>query len=206
MTKKLLLPKKLWLTMLVASSITLSVQPSYSLEVLPLQPEKQEYAAKLREAEVYNNKGVELAQQGNFKQAIAAFNQALKIHPNYENAHNNLGLALGSQKKFSEATSAFKQALTINPSNFETYNNLGIALGSLGKYPEAVAAFNQAIQINPKDPTSYQNLGIAFWSQGKLPNAVASLQKARELYSKQNNPDGINYIEDILQQISPLPQ
>lgn len=178
-------------------------QPSFSFPALPtvLGNNNQSAISSIKQAEAHNNSGVELAQQGKLTQAIAAFNQAIKIYPKFEKAHNNLGLALGSQNKFSEAAAAFKRALAINPQNFETYNNLGIALGSQGKLAEAIAVFNQAIQINPKDPTSRQNLGVAFWSQGKLPEAVASLQKAQDLYSAQKNTEGVAHVGEILQQI-----
>jgi tetratricopeptide (TPR) repeat protein len=120
---------------------TIMAQPS--LQASPAISGNQPSLSSANEAEAYNDRGVELAEQGKLAQAIAAFNQAIKISPKFENAHNNLGLALGSQNKFSEAAAAFKRALAINPKNFETYNNLGIALGSQGKLPEAVAAFNQ---------------------------------------------------------------
>lgn len=203
MKKTQVLLKKLRCTVIVASLLTLCVQPSYSLEATAWRsPHKQEISTKnLRQAEAHNNRGVELAGQGRYLDAIAAFNQAIEIYPNYENAHNNLGLALGSQKQFSEAADAFKHALSINPVNFETYNNLGIALGSQGKFSEAIAAFKQAIQIKPNDPTSHQNLALAFWSGGKKPEAITSLHKAKQLYSLQNNPEGINHIEEILQQL-----
>lgn len=202
MMKTLQVPSKLWLTLITTSVLTLGILPSYSLEATLVQLENQESSTmKLRQAEAHNNRGVELAEEGRLAQAIAAFKQAINIYPSYENAHNNLGLALGSQNKFSEAAAAFNQALAINPSNVETYNNLGIALGSQGKFPQAVAAFNQAIQIKPDEPTSYQNLGVAFWSQGRLPEAVTSLQKAKELYLAQKNTEGVEHIEEILEQL-----
>lgn len=153
----------LGVTFLIASLFVLCVQPSYALEVSSARLQNNRDAIdNLRQAEAHNNRGVELAQQGKVPEAIAAFNRAIAVYPNYENAHNNLGLALGSQQQFSQAADAFKHALAINPNNFETYNNLGIALGSQGKFLEAVAAFEQAIQLNPQDPTSHQNLGVAF--------------------------------------------
>lgn len=183
----------------------LVVKPSYAFELVPasvLATVQNPQPAPT--AEVYNNQGVDLAEQGKFAEAIAAFNRAIQIFPDYENAYNNLGLALGSQNKFSEAVAAFNRAIKINPKNFETYNNLGIALGSQGKLAEAIAAFNRAIQLNPEDPTSRQNLGVAFWTQGKVSQAVASLQKARELYAMQNNSEGVQQVGLILSQISSI--
>ncbi|PPS44824.1 tetratricopeptide repeat protein [Chroococcidiopsis sp. TS-821] len=196
--------KKRWVrSALIATGLTsvLLAQPSLS-QAAPMRLADLQSSENLQQAEVYNNQGVELAEQGRLAEAIAAFHRAISIYPEYENAHNNLGLALGNQNKFAEAVAAFNRAIEINPRNFETYNNLGIALGSQGKFAEAIAAFNRAIQINPNDPVARQNLGVAFWSQGKVSQAVASLQKARELYAMQNNPTGMQEVEVILNQIS----
>lgn len=203
MNKPQALLTKLLIPAVVASIATLGMQPSYSLEALPWQVQDKLGAESgtLQVAEVHNNRGVDLAEKGKVSEAIAAFNQAIEIYPKYENAHNNLGLALSRQQQFSQAADAFKQAIAINPKNFETYNNLGIALGSQGKFSEAISAFKQALQIKPDDPTSHQNLGVAFWSQGKLPEAVTSLQKARDLYVRQDNTEGMYYVEHILQHV-----
>ncbi|PIG92949.1 tetratricopeptide repeat protein [Gloeocapsopsis sp. IPPAS B-1203] len=183
------------------TSVFIWIQPSLALDSYIISADMPSIASR-QQAEVHNNQGVELAEQGRLAEAIAAFNRAISIYPEYENAHNNLGLALGNQNKFAEAIAAFNRAIEINPQNFETYNNLGIALGSQGKFAEAIAAFNRAIQINPSDPVSRQNLGVAFWSQGKVSQAVASLQKARELYAMQNNSAGMEEVGVILNQIS----
>ncbi|MUL37084.1 tetratricopeptide repeat protein [Gloeocapsopsis dulcis] len=191
-----------WSLALGFASVFAWTQPSLSLEISPVILADLPFTNGRQQAEVHNNQGVELAEQGRLAEAIAAFNRAIEINPEYENAHNNLGLALGNQNKFTEAIAAFNRAIEINPRNFETYNNLGIALGSQGKFAEAIAAFNRAIQINPNDPVSRQNLGVAFWSQGNVSQAVASLQRARELYAMQNNSAGLEEVGVILNQIS----
>lgn len=177
--------------------------PIFALELMPvaIKQNSQTETKKIQEAQVHNDRGVTLAEQGKIKSAIAAFNQAIKIYPTFENAHNNLGLALSSQNQFAEAVAAFKQALAINPQNLETYNNLGIALGSQGNFTEAITVFNQAVQLDPNEPTSHQNLGVAFWSQGKRPEAVAALQRAKKLYTVQNRPEEVQQVEEIIQQV-----
>ena len=184
-------------------STAILAPPMFAAEFVPvaIKQASPPQAKKIQAAQAYNDRGVTLAEQGKFKSAIAAFNQAIKIYPTFENAHNNLGLALSSQNQFAEAEAAFKQALAINPQNEETYNNLGIALGSQGNFTEAISVFNQAVQINPNEPVSYQNLGVAFWSQGKVPEAVASLQRAKKLYASQNRQQEVQHIEKIIQQV-----
>lgn len=184
-------------------STPIVAQPMFANESMPMaiKQNSQVEAKKIKEAQAYNDRGVTLAEQGKFDSAIAAFNQAIAIYPTFENAHNNLGLALSSQNQFAQAVIAFKQALAINPQNEETYNNLGIALGSQGNFTAAITVFNTAVQINPNEPTSHHNLGVAFWSQGKVAEAIASLQTAKKLYASQNQPEGVQQVEAIIQQV-----
>ena len=72
--------------------------------------------------------GIALANQGKFAEAIAEYTAALRINPDYAEAHNNLGNALASQGKFAEAIAEYTAALRINPDYAEAHNNLGNAL------------------------------------------------------------------------------
>ena len=53
---------------------------------------------------------------------------AIKIKPDYADAHYNLGNALRREGKNSEAISHYKMAIKINPDYADAYNNLGIAV------------------------------------------------------------------------------
>lgn len=179
------------------------VEPSFSLEIVPpiQQRDNESSPINFREAETYNNLGVELAQQGKTTDAIAAFERAIELYPDYENAYNNLGLAYASVGQFSEAANAFREAIAINPNNPENYSNLGSALGSNGQISEAAHAFEQAIALDPNNSISHYNLAFAFFSLGKIPEAIASLKKARELFAAQNNPEVVKEIDLILQEL-----
>jgi lipoprotein NlpI len=57
-----------------------------------------------------------LLQERNFAGAAARFEAALKIRPDWAEAHNNLGIALASQGKISAALAHFERAVALNPS------------------------------------------------------------------------------------------
>lgn len=181
----------------------LSLAPSLASEsrAFEMAQVPQPTLNQLQEAESHNDRGVELANQGQYQAATTAFNQAIAIYPQYEKAYSNLGIALGSQGKLTEAIAAFNQAIAINPENWETYNNLGIALGIQGEFPSAIAAFEQAIQRNPNEAVSYRNLGIAYVKQRELPNAIATLEKAKELYQAQNQLAEVEQIDQVLSRL-----
>lgn len=67
--------------------------------------------------------------QGKWSEAIAAYQRALQIDPNYVMAHCNLGIALKGQGKFGEAIAELEIAVRLNPSstlfrkNLEIYRN-----------------------------------------------------------------------------------
>ena len=62
-----------------------------------------------------NNMGVALTGQGKPDEAIAAYNKALLIKPDYAEVHNNIGAAFKAQGKPDEAIAAFNKALLIKP-------------------------------------------------------------------------------------------
>jgi len=77
--------------------------------------------------------GLELAHQGNLREAIGHFQEVLRIQPDYAEAHNNLGLALGCLGNLEEAVRHFREALRIKPGLSEARRNLEIGLKLMKK-------------------------------------------------------------------------
>jgi len=73
---------------------------------------------------VCNNLGNALVLTGRTSEAIDQYKQALRINPNYADAHGNLGAALGQMGRISEAIEQVKAALRINPYYIDARNNL----------------------------------------------------------------------------------
>ncbi|HUI05468.1 MAG TPA: tetratricopeptide repeat protein [Verrucomicrobiae bacterium] len=122
--------------------------------------------------------GVALEKTGRTQEAIAQYEQALRINPNIAEVHNNLGLALAETGRTQEAVGHYEQALRINPDSAETYNNLAIALVGLGKLPAAVDLFEQALQIKPDFAEAHYNLGKALRQSGKIEEAIGQYEAA----------------------------
>jgi tetratricopeptide (TPR) repeat protein len=129
-------------------------------------------------AEVHNNLGGLLAQQGKLDLAVARFQQALALRPNYAKAYNNLGNVLLRQGKLDEAAARFGQALAIRPDFAEAHNNLGNVLLRQEKLDEAAAHYGQALAIRPNFVEAHHNLGNVLRSQGKLDEAAAHYGQA----------------------------
>jgi tetratricopeptide (TPR) repeat protein len=63
----------------------------------------------------WNDMGYTLAEDGNYKEAITAFNNALEISPSFAEAWNNKGYSLAELGRTDEAISAFCKAIELNP-------------------------------------------------------------------------------------------
>ncbi|MBO0349887.1 tetratricopeptide repeat protein [Phormidium pseudopriestleyi FRX01] len=186
----------------LAGFVIVTAMPSVS-RATEAPVSQSNFPADLKQAEAYNNQGYDLASQGKFIEAVAAFEQAIALYPSYDTAYNNLGITYAQMGNFSAAISAFEQAITLNSSNVEYYNNLGSALGSLGRIAEATNVLTEAIARYPNEPDSHFNLAIAFLNQNQFSEAIASLKTARDLYKIRNNFRAVQQINQILQDLEP---
>ena len=118
---------------------------------------------------------------GDLEQAVANYTRALRIKPDFAEAHNNLGDVLKSLGKPEEAVASYHRALQIKADFAEAHNNLGDVLKSLGKAEEAVASYNRALQTKPDFFIAHNNLGAALNDLGKTEEAVSSLTKALQI-------------------------
>jgi tetratricopeptide (TPR) repeat protein len=136
------------------------------------------FASVERCAEAYNNLGTVLPQTGKIQEAIAYYEQALRIKPDFAEAHNNLGAALARTGKIEEAIGHYEQALRIKPDYAEAHNNLGTALMQAGRMPEAIEHFEQALRIKPDFVEAHVNLGRDLVRLGRLQEAMGHWEQA----------------------------
>jgi len=129
----------------------------------------------------HNNLGEALLQKGQLDEAVAQYQKALVIYPNYPEARNNLGNALLQNGQVDDAVAQYQKALEIKPNNAGARNNLGVALLHRGQLDEAVAQFQKALEINPSHADARDNLGVAFIQKGQLDEAITQFQEVLRL-------------------------
>jgi tetratricopeptide (TPR) repeat protein len=148
-------------------------------------------------AMAYNDLGFELSKSGRLTEAVADFEQALRIDPDLAEAHNNLGFALEQTGKFVEAIDHYQQVLRINPDIAETHNNLGDVLAQTGRFDEAIDHYQQALRIRPNYAVARNNLGNALIRVGKVPEAIAQFEQAVRI-----KPDYANACNNLAWQLA----
>ena len=129
----------------------------------------------------YDNRGVALAAEGRFDEAIEDFRKTIQINPNHFEALEDLGNALASKGRLDEAIENYYKAIQINPNSSEALNNLGNALADKGRLDEAIENYYKAIQINPNSFEALENLGIALADKGRFDEAIQNYRKAIQI-------------------------
>lgn len=115
--------------------------------------------------------------QGQIEDAIAEFEEAIRLDPDNALAHFNLGVAYQYQGKLDQAVAEYQEAISIDPDYAEAHNNLGIAYDDQGKPDEAIAEYQEAIRINPDYALAHYNLALAYYAQGKPDEAIAAYKE-----------------------------
>jgi Flp pilus assembly protein TadD len=116
---------------------------------------------------------------GGLPQAIAEFEAALRIQPEFPDAQNDLGMALeDTPDRADEAIWHFNEALRMNPNLAQAHYNLGIALARAGRVPEAIGEYEAALRVQPDYAEACNNLGNLLCSTGQPAAGVQQLEHA----------------------------
>lgn len=135
----------------------------------------------------HNNLGFTLVTMpGHLADAIAEYHEALRIEPNYPEAHFNLGAALILSRDSAvagQAIAEYQTAIRLRPDYAEAHNNLGNALARTpGRMDDAIAEFHTALRLRPDMAAAHLGLGNAFaHTPGRIEDAVSEYQAALRL-------------------------
>ncbi len=180
---------KRWMLALVftmAAFLVLGIFTSWRI-VTEREARAQEFIARQlaeqqnREAARYWRHGRDLDEKGLLKEAIAEFREAIRIYPNYAEAHNYLGVVLSKQGQLDEAIACYKKSIECAPYFPLPYNNLAVALRKKGDISGAIAYYKQAIELDPRSTLAPSNLGVLLYDIGRVEEALAEYRQAARL-------------------------
>jgi protein O-GlcNAc transferase len=129
-------------------------------------------------AEAHNDRGVILAANGLFADALACFERAVALNPGYDEARNNLGRGLRSLGRFDEAVAQFIQILKSKPDSPVAHFNVASVFDLAGQNPDAEKHYRNAISLRPDFVDAHIHLASLLQDTGRLPEALAHAERA----------------------------
>jgi predicted O-linked N-acetylglucosamine transferase (SPINDLY family) len=130
---------------------------------------------------IYNIAGVANLGLRRLEEALANFDGAIRLKPDYADAHYNRGVVLAGLKRLEEALAAYDEAIRLKPDHAMAYNNRANALADLKRPDEALASFDQAIRLDPNNAQVHNNQGNALQSLRRHEEALAKYETAIRL-------------------------
>jgi len=119
---------------------------------------------------------------GRLPDAIAEYQAALRIKPDFAQVHSVLGMALATiPGRLPEAISHYEAALKINPGLVEAHFNLGNAWLQQGRWSDACEQYEETLKLKPDHVDGHVNLGITLAGMGRLNEAVAQFETALQM-------------------------
>ncbi|MFM7426050.1 MAG: tetratricopeptide repeat protein [Elainella sp.] len=114
--------------------------------------------------------GNALIQMDKPNEAIDCYRRAIKLRPDFYEAHYNLAVAEAYQQNWEAAKVAFQQTLRLNPNHAESYYGLGKLAEQAEQTKTAAAYYWRAIQLNSNFAAAYFSLGemllkLRYWDK-----------------------------------------
>lgn len=106
------------------------------------------------------------------------FLEAIKLNPNYPNAHDGLGFYYKAIGKHAEAIEKCKKAQQLDPLSPFVHVSLGYAYYFARDYEKAIEECQKALEMDKNLTFAYRNLGLAYLQQKKFDEAIEALNKA----------------------------
>jgi protein O-mannosyl-transferase len=135
-------------------------------------------------ANTHTNMGVALVHKDRVEEAVAHFQRALELQPNYPDAHYNLGVILGRRNDLDGAVAQFRTILSIAPNDPASNAALADVLARKGLFREAIAHYEIVLESDPNSVFALNNLS---WLLSTNPDAsVRNGPRAVELALRLN--------------------
>lgn len=121
----------------------------------------------------HNNLGWLYSQTGRYQEAVAAYQEALRIDPTLMPTFEGLSyIYLNVWGDLDKAIELCEQQIARDPDYAGSYNNLGWAYLGRGDLAHAEQAFQKALELRPQFPLAAFRLGHTYRLQGRLAEAV----------------------------------
>lgn len=126
--------------------------------------------------------GAHFDKQANPSEAARYYETALRIKPDYAEAHNDLGLVLAKRGDTAAAFAHYDAALAGAPLYADAHYNRGVLLQQSGRLDEAAQEYRRTLALRPSDVSAHSNLGAVLQARGDLEEAQAHLEEAVRLW------------------------
>ena len=124
--------------------------------------------------------GTSYAKLGQYTNARAEFEAALRLNSRDPQSHVNMGLLYDKEGDKAKAVESLENALMVNPEYDPALLTLGAMYTRLGKNQDSVRVYKKLASINPKNLKYRNSLGIAYYNNAQYGEALKEFKGVSE--------------------------
>jgi len=125
--------------------------------------------------------GNKLQEQGRFEEAVAEFDEAIRINPERAVTYNDRAFAHGEMGQHDKALADFSEAIRLEPQNAFYHVNRGGTHGEMGQFDRALEDEIEAIRLDTQLAMAYNNRAFTYTSLGMDAEAEEDVKRVEEL-------------------------
>lgn len=190
-----------WLQLLPAAAGQAGDEARVDLQEAVMRRRLEKYPADFL---AHYNLGAVLQMRGKLAEAIACYQDAVKVEPNNATARNSLASALLSDDRTPQAIDQLHAALRLDPDYSNAHYNLARALGLSGDLPGAEAEYASVLKQNEADGSAQAGLASIYFLQHRYAEALPHFREAARL--DPNDPDVQANLGTVLAITGDLPE
>jgi len=122
--------------------------------------------------------GCELQGQGRLSEALACFEEAVRVAPKALQTLIQLGFLLIHLKQWRRAAETYERIVPLLPRDHRVWCNLSYLYERCGDMTAAEDRARKAIRFEPESGEAWNNLGLALRGQHRFPQAMQAFQQA----------------------------
>lgn len=133
---------------------------------------------------LHYRRGLELAQDSKWQDALTEFQWARTYRPGSAKVIRSMAFAYASLGKFDLAEKEYAQSFAVDPKDAYSHADFAFLLAAKGSAEKAVEQLSEAVKLQPKVAALHVDLGWMAESEGKLDKAESEIQEAVKLSPK----------------------
>ena len=124
----------------------------------------------------WNNYGIASLDQLQYADAVDAFNQVVKLRPDYADGYTNIGLTDIEWEKYESARKSLHMSLSLANDNARALYYMALVERRAGNADAEIADLQKVVAQYPLSRDAHRELGKSFYRQGRAEEAVAQFE------------------------------
>ncbi len=144
----------------------------------------QDYTKSLEMQEspsAYNNRGLICAWWNQYEKAIADYNRAIELKPDFSLYYTNRAVAYYRLKQYDKVLEDCAKAIELGNAPTNAYRYQGEAYWLTEEHEKALASFREMLRREPDSDIAVNGLGLAYEGLGQDKRALAEYRRAAKM-------------------------